>query len=91
MESKRRKICPHCTQNISYSAYLSHKARYYDNHSSQWTQAEGADLGDDSLLQSADSEDAIDWNDDVSVPESDSSTTDFELEDEDQDYEDLEV
>lgn len=37
--TKRRKLCPHCTQNISYSAYLSHKARYFDSDTSEWTNA----------------------------------------------------
>ena len=88
-DRKRRKICPHCTENISYSAYLSHKVRYYDNHYFQWTlannealanEAEGDD--DDSLLQV----DSDDWNDEDSVepvePDSDSSTLDDpELED----------
>ncbi len=94
-DSKRRKICPHCTQSISYSAYLSHKARYYDNQSSQWTLdlVEGADRASDgSFLQSdTDSEDATDWNDELSMePQSDTST-DLESECEDQDYEVLEV
>lgn len=92
-DRKRRKICPHCTQNISYSAYLSHKARYYDRQSCQWTSANeaGTDLHDESLIQS-DCEDPLVWNEDISVePDSDASTTDLGMDDEDQDYEALEV
>ena len=37
---KRRTFCPHCSQNISYSAYFAHKARYFDSQKSQWMQNE---------------------------------------------------
>ena len=40
MENKgerRRQTCPHCSQNLSYSAFLAHKARYFNEVSLQWT------------------------------------------------------
>ena len=97
-DSKRRKICPHCTQNISYSAYLSHKARYYDNYSSQWTLVNEADPKADANLDQGyeqsdgEDEDAINQNDELDVePESDSTTFYDDVELEDEDYETLEV
>lgn len=33
---KRRTLCPHCNQSISYSAYFAHKARYFDSQTLQW-------------------------------------------------------
>ena len=36
MDDKRRTLCPHCNQNISYSAYFAHKARYFDSQKSEW-------------------------------------------------------
>ena len=30
-------MCPHCSQNLSYSAFTAHKARYFDAVSLKWT------------------------------------------------------
>ena len=96
--SKRRKICPHCSQNISYSAYLSHKARYFDSQSSQWS------LASDNISSSLDAHnanDSADWNDCFISPSftenlvsdsgSDTSSINLESDSEDQEYEALEV
>lgn len=92
-DSKRRKICPHCTESISYSAYLAHKARYYDTETSQWITGTANDVdaeGHDRIVQS-DTEDCSARNEEVSF-ESDSSYADnLETEDGVQDYDTLEV
>ena len=32
----RRRYCPHCSQNLSYSAFWSHKAKFYNSETDTW-------------------------------------------------------
>ena len=36
--SRKRRYCPHCNANLSYSAYLAHKSRFYDHCREKWIQ-----------------------------------------------------
>ena len=37
----RRKLCEHCNELLSYSAYNSHKALYYNESTGEWKTEKG--------------------------------------------------
>ncbi len=37
---RRRKLCEHCGESLSYSAYLSHRRLYYDSSEDKWVKAQ---------------------------------------------------
>ena len=37
-----RKVCGHCGESLSYSAYLSHRRLYYDTAKEVWMPSENA-------------------------------------------------
>ena len=98
---KRRTLCPHCNQNISYSAYFAHKARYFDSQKSKWTLQSDLDEEMQDKQSSEDSDipmqEGPDSNIDEEVlndsdpPESEISESNTSLSSDEQDHEMLEV
>lgn len=38
----RRKLCEHCGENLSYSAYLSHRRLHYNSADDKWLKSQAA-------------------------------------------------
>ena len=66
----RRKRCGHCNEVLSYSAYLSHKALFYNEVTGKWTTEAGT------VVCSGSSEDSIE----EIACDYDMDTTDMDLE-----------
>jgi hypothetical protein len=67
----RRQVCPHCFKSLSYSAYWSHKAKYYDQETEEWMTVTSSQLPCEQLESSFDlSQDPDNLDDDAPTIES---------------------
>ena len=78
-KSRQRKLCGHCDQLLSYSAYQTHKTLYFNESEQQWTReaARNYNQASDPGCRSSDfdNDGYMEFSDGLSQDEADCSQT----------------